>query len=81
MLAEYKPNSDSIEMCELSSVVSALMQEVIVELWEECVSTIGAAPIECSYAIIAFSPMARNEMTPYSDFEWGILISDPNPAI
>ena len=46
------------------------------DLWNECIETIGEVP--CKYSIIAFGSMARGEMTPYSDFEWGILLEDSN---
>jgi tetratricopeptide (TPR) repeat protein len=46
------------------------------DLWRECLETIGEVP--CKYSIIAFGSMARGEMTPYSDFEWGILLEDSN---
>ncbi len=59
---------------ELCQVNTTLMKWFISRLWQECIKTIGEAP--CKYAMIAFGSMARGEMTPYSDFEWGILLED-----
>ncbi|MDF3047569.1 MAG: hypothetical protein K0R73_687 [Candidatus Midichloriaceae bacterium] len=41
-------------------------------LIKESIFTLGKPP--CNYAIIALGSLARKEATPYSDFEWAILI-------
>jgi len=43
-------------------------------LIEECKQVLGEPP--CRYAIICFGSLARDEATPYSDLEFGILIED-----
>nr|WP_166154346.1 F-box-like domain-containing protein [Neochlamydia sp. AcF84]NGY94291.1 hypothetical protein [Neochlamydia sp. AcF84] len=43
-------------------------------LVEQSVDTLGAEP--CDYAMIGFGSLAREEMTPYSDLEFGILIEE-----
>lgn len=45
---------------------------------EELKSYIGDIP--CPYAVIALGSMSCQEMTPYSDIEFAILIQEPNPA-
>ncbi|WP_158623024.1 tetratricopeptide repeat protein [Neochlamydia sp. S13] len=37
-------------------------------------------PAHCEYAVIGFGSLAREEMTPYSDLEFGILIKEDNEA-
>jgi tetratricopeptide (TPR) repeat protein/predicted nucleotidyltransferase len=43
-------------------------------LVKQSVDTLGAKP--CDYAMIAFGSLAREEVTPYSDLEFGILIEE-----
>lgn len=59
---------------ELYKSSTKLMQGFIIELWQECIKTIGEPA--CKYSMVAFGSMARGEMTPYSDFEWGILLEN-----
>lgn len=56
------------------SDVTKEIQGFILELIGECKTVLGDPP--CNYAIIALGSLAREEMTPYSDFEWAILIED-----
>ncbi|KIC73009.1 hypothetical protein DB42_CN00010 [Neochlamydia sp. EPS4] len=46
-------------------------------LVKQSVDTLGAEP--CEYAMIGFGSLAREEVTPYSDLEFGILIKEDNP--
>lgn len=40
----------------------------------ECIAEIGPEP--CPYAMLALGSLAREDLTPYSDFEWAIVIDD-----
>ncbi len=53
------------------------MKSFIATLWDECSNTIEPK-FEHKYAVIAFGSMARGEMTPYSDLEFGILVETEN---
>ncbi|KIC73024.1 hypothetical protein DB42_CM00010, partial [Neochlamydia sp. EPS4] len=46
-------------------------------LVKQSVDALGAEP--CEYAMIGFGSLAREEVTPYSDLEFGILIKEDNP--
>ena len=53
------------------------MKQFIIGLWDECLQVFPKdKQLPCDYTIIAFGSMARGEMTPFSDFEWGILLSE-----
>lgn len=68
----YEWSIDGIQ--KLHYYITLKMKKFIINLWEECVETVGSPP--CKYAIIAFGSIARGETTPYSDFEWGILLKE-----
>ncbi|XP_028401318.1 uncharacterized protein LOC114524443 [Dendronephthya gigantea] len=61
------------EIRKLSVTFSASMKQFLVAIINECLELLGSTP--CDYEVIVFGSLARNEMTPYSDFEWAILIN------
>jgi hypothetical protein len=70
------------EMRALQLKITADMKGFIAELAQSCVEQLKCAGRKppCPYAIIGLGSLAREEMTPYSDFEFGILIDSENEA-
>lgn len=54
--------------------ISEDMASFVRMLIEECTSVLGNAP--CRFAVIGLGSLARNEMTPYSDLEFAILLEE-----
>ena len=54
--------------------ISEDMINFIRMLIEECTLVLGDAP--CRFAVIGLGSLARNEMTPYSDLEFAILLEE-----
>ena len=61
------------EVKRLSGIVSERMKLFLASIIDECLALLGTPP--CDYEVIVFGSLARNETTPYSDFEWAILTS------
>ncbi|XP_028416714.1 uncharacterized protein LOC114540917 [Dendronephthya gigantea] len=62
--------SEIRKLCEgISSKVKRFLSRVI----SQCVQVLGDPP--CNYEVVVLGSLAREEMTPYSDLEWAILIS------
>ena len=61
------------EVKKLSGTVSERMKQFLASIIDECLAILGTPC--CDYEVIVFGSLARNEMTPYSDFEWAILTS------
>jgi predicted nucleotidyltransferase len=59
------------EIKKLSGEISVGMRQFLEAIINECLGLLGTPP--CDYEVIVFGSLARNEMTPYSDFEWAIL--------
>ena len=57
---------------ELYKVVAESLLKLVSEMLDDCVSLLGQSP--CHYAAIALGSLARLEATPFSDFEWAILV-------
>ena len=55
----------------LSDRISDRMKQFFAAVINECLKLLRPPP--CEYEVIVFGSLARNEMTPYSDFEWAIL--------
>ncbi len=64
----------SISIKNLYADITIKMKLFVKALFRECVAVLGDPP--CSYAVLGLGSMARNEMTPYSDLEWAIIIED-----
>ncbi|XP_019618607.1 PREDICTED: uncharacterized protein LOC109465665 [Branchiostoma belcheri] len=50
------------------------IKQFISDLLQECFGLLGDPP--CPYAVIGLGSMAREEMTPFSDFEFAILVDE-----
>ncbi|MBS4167227.1 Uncharacterized protein NEOC65_002333 [Neochlamydia sp. AcF65] len=59
---------------ELYGEISKQIKSFFKILVKQSIDTLGAEP--CEYAMIGFGSLAREEMTPYSDLEFGILIKE-----
>jgi predicted nucleotidyltransferase len=55
----------------LSDKISDRMKQFFAAVINECLELLGTPP--CDHEVIVLGSLARNEMTPYSDFEWAIL--------
>jgi hypothetical protein len=70
VLEKRRTNLISTLFRQISKDMIGFMQMLI----EECTSVLGNAP--CRFAVIGLGSLARNEMTPYSDMEFAILLED-----
>ncbi|XP_078700926.1 uncharacterized protein LOC144927403 [Branchiostoma floridae x Branchiostoma belcheri] len=52
------------------------MKTLVRDLLTECVSAIGGPAGDVKYAVIGLGSLARQEMTPYSDLEFAILVQE-----
>ena len=59
------------EIAKLADMISLKMKQFLMGIIKECLEVLGTPP--CDYEVIVLGSLARNEMTPYSDFEWTIL--------
>jgi len=62
----------------LTQEMRALFEKMIADCIADCSRIVGQPP--CEYAFISFGSMAREEMTPHSDLEFGILIAEDDTA-
>ena len=65
------PKDEIEEIKGLSDTISVRMKQFLAGIINECLELLGTPP--CDYDVIVLGSLARNEMTPYSDFEWAIL--------
>ncbi|KIC75603.1 hypothetical protein DB41_HJ00030 [Neochlamydia sp. TUME1] len=66
------PSSEEVRM--LYKEIALGMKDYFKALVNQAIDVLGPAP--CEYAMIGFGSLAREEMTPYSDLEFGILIQE-----
>ena len=59
---------------ELNKLIAHRYTQIMAELSQYCERVMGKPP--CQYAIVGMGSLARAEITPYSDFEHVILLSD-----
>lgn len=75
-----KPEEAQVEKTEAIQAIFADitqgMQALIKNMLQDCYSVSGPPP--CGYAAIGLGSLARQEMTPYSDLEWAIVIEEDN---
>ena len=71
--ARQKFKDQTEEVKKLSGTVSERMKKFFASIIDECLALLGTP--SCDYEVIVFGSLARNETTPYSDFEWAILTS------
>ena len=58
------------DLCESTS---AGIKNFLAAIIKECIQVLGEPP--CDHEVIVLGSLARDEVTPYSDFEWAILTS------
>ena len=68
---EFKDQTEKVK--KLSGTVSERMKQFLASIIDECLALLGTPSYD--YEVIVFGSLARNETTPYSDFEWAILTS------
>ena len=61
----------------LFKFISFKMNELLCEIFNECIQLIQAYP-PCKYELVSIGSLAREEMTPYSDIEYLLLIENEN---
>ena len=59
---------------ELNKLIALKYKQIMIELSQYCEDVMGKAP--CAFAIVGMGSLAHEEITPYSDFEHIILLSD-----
>jgi tetratricopeptide (TPR) repeat protein len=66
------PSSEEVRM--LYKEIALGMKDFFNTLVNQAIDVLG--PVPCEYAMIGFGSLAREEMTPYSDLEFAILIQE-----
>nr|WP_166154757.1 tetratricopeptide repeat protein [Neochlamydia sp. AcF84]NGY94525.1 hypothetical protein [Neochlamydia sp. AcF84] len=72
------PDPSPEEVRKLFGEITQQIKAFFEILVKQSVDALGAEP--CEYAMIGFGSLAREEVTPYSDLEFGILIKEDNPT-
>ena len=67
--------SDKIKMIKkINKTIAIKYKKIMAKLGQFCEDVMGSPP--CEYAIVGMGSLAREEITPYSDFEHMILLCD-----
>ncbi|KIE04894.1 hypothetical protein NF27_FE00010, partial [Candidatus Jidaibacter acanthamoeba] len=70
---------DKVEKVQsLYGMITKRMKGFINDLIDECQKVLGSPEEGCKYAIMGLGSIARKEITPYSDFEFAVLINEEN---
>ena len=72
LITEYQKKTTAIQV--LNKLIANKYKLIMTELSQYCEEVMGKAP--CEYAIVGMGSLAREEITPYSDFEHIILLLD-----
>nr|WP_166154350.1 DUF294 nucleotidyltransferase-like domain-containing protein [Neochlamydia sp. AcF84]NGY94293.1 hypothetical protein [Neochlamydia sp. AcF84] len=75
-ICNLSKNPSFQEVKELYGKIAQDIKAFFSSLVNQALDVLGPAP--CEYAMIGFGSLAREEMTPYSDLEFGILIKEDN---
>eukprot|EP00058_Branchiostoma_floridae_P027778 XP_002613269.1 hypothetical protein BRAFLDRAFT_68234 [Branchiostoma floridae] len=54
--------------------VAVKMKHFIADIVDECIKTLGT--VSCQYAMVGMGSICKEEMTPYSDLEFAILVEE-----
>ncbi|BBI18315.1 tetratricopeptide repeat protein [Neochlamydia sp. S13] len=74
-LSENPPSQEVRELYgEIAHEIKIFFGQLVIQAMHQ----LDTAP--CEYAMIGFGSLAREEMTPYSDLEFGILIQEDTPV-
>ena len=73
-LIEFQKTKKIVNIMQLNKRISIKYTEIMADLSKFCEKVMGSPP--CKYAITGMGSLARNEITPYSDFEHIILLSE-----
>ncbi|WP_039383831.1 DUF294 nucleotidyltransferase-like domain-containing protein [Neochlamydia sp. TUME1] len=76
-IQELPETPSSQEVMELYHKIAQGIKTFFEHIVAQSLDTLGSPP--CKYSMIGFGSLAREEMTPYSDLEFGILIQEDNP--
>ena len=58
----------------INNTIAVKYKNIMAELSQDCENVLGKPP--CEYAVVGMGSLAREEITPYSDFEPIILLFD-----
>ena len=67
-------NKKILAIKQINNTITKKYKEIMADISQFCENLMGKPP--CSYAVVGMGSLARNEITPYSDFEHIIILSD-----